>query len=126
MATLPLVEKDFEDLEEDQVLGRKFEGPWEKECSDEQLEKAFAVFWPSGDVPICKNIGLPNRLVENRFWDVIGRLWKATYFKKKASSFDQKLFQNFLNGQVIERKEADWNVSLYIRVCGSLPIREDG
>lgn len=67
MATLPLVEKDFEELEEDQVLGRKFEGPWEKECSDEQLERAFDVFCPSGDVPISKDTGLPNRLVENRF-----------------------------------------------------------
>jgi hypothetical protein len=114
--------KGFEELEEDQVLGRNFEGPWEKECSDEQLDKAFAVFWPSGNVPICADTGLPIRLVENRFWDVIGRLWRATYFKKKASLFDKKLFQRFLNGQVIERKEADWNVSLYIGVCGSLPI----
>jgi hypothetical protein len=126
MAELPLVERGFEELEEDQVLGRKYEGFWEKECSDEQLERAFAVFWPSGDVPICNDTGLPNRLVENRFWDVIGRLWRATYFKKKASLFDEKLFQRFLNEQVVERKEADWNVSLYIRICGSLHIRENG
>jgi hypothetical protein len=57
---------------------------------------------------------------------VIGRLWRATYFKQRASLFDEKLFQRFLNGQVIERKGADWNVSLYVRVCGSLPIRKNG
>jgi hypothetical protein len=77
-------------------------------------------------VPISEDTGLPNRLVENKFWDVIGRLWRAAHFKEKASSFDQKFFQNFLKGQVVERKEANWNVSLYIRVCGNLPIREEG
>jgi hypothetical protein len=39
MAELPLDEGSFEELEEDQILGRKYEGPWEKECSDEQLER---------------------------------------------------------------------------------------
>jgi hypothetical protein len=55
MAEWQEAEGGFEELEEDLVLGRKFEGPWEKECSDEQLERAFAVLRPSCAVPISED-----------------------------------------------------------------------
>jgi hypothetical protein len=117
---------EIEGLEEVAIVGRNYEGPWDNECSDEQVDRAFAIFWPSGGVPICPQTGLPVRLVESRFWEVVNRLWRACYLKKWASCFDNKLFEKFLKGQLIARKEADWTVSLMIRICGCLPIREEG
>jgi hypothetical protein len=90
------------------------------------VDRAFETFWPSGDVPICNQTGLPNGLVGSRFWEVVKRLWRARFFKERASWFDKKLFEKFLRGELIGRKEADWTVSLFIGICGNLPIREDG
>jgi hypothetical protein len=127
MEAMPPPGWEIEDSEVDNlILGRNYEGPWDNECSDQQLEQAFDVFWLSGGVPICPATGLPDRFVESRFWEVINRLWRACHFKERASCFDKRLFDKFLKGQLIERKEADWTVSLFIRVCGCLPIRENG
>jgi hypothetical protein len=72
--------------------------------------------------------------VVNRLWRACylkwassfdNRLWRACYLKW-ASSFDNRLFERFLKGQLNSRKEADWTVSLMIRICGCLPIKEDG
>lgn len=68
MTTMPPPGWWIEDSEvDDHILGKAYDGLWDAECSDEQLEQAFEVFWPSGEVPISNASGLPDRLEESRF-----------------------------------------------------------
>jgi hypothetical protein len=71
----------IEDSEvDDLILGRGYEGLWDSECSDEQLNAAFDVVLAFRRSPISNASGLPDRPEKSRFWEIINRVWRATYF----------------------------------------------
>lgn len=93
------------------------------DATEEDVQQYFQLFWPSGEVPICNQTGLPDRIVESRLFEIVFRLWEAIAHWEEVSSFDRRLLRKFLQGGVIRWTEADWAVCLFVRVCDKLPIK---
>jgi hypothetical protein len=96
------------------------------DATEEDVQQYFQLFWPSGEVPICNQTGLPDRIVESRLFETVFKLWEANAHWKEANSFDRKLLRKFRQGGVIRWTEADWTVCLFVRVCAKLPIKPLG
>jgi hypothetical protein len=103
-------------------IPRFYLGP---EATYEQAEAFFALFWPEGFVTLDIT-GLPDKFTESLFFQTVLRLWKACYEKHAATSKDEILFEQFLQGEVISWQEADWIISLFVKICFSLPLKEQG
>jgi hypothetical protein len=70
---------------------------------------------------------LPNKLVEDRFYDLFLAMWDACHFWKDASEDDKGQFREFLlRDGVIDREAANLYVSASVAVCSLLPVRRLG
>jgi hypothetical protein len=56
----------------------------------------FWRLWPTGRVSLCLETGLPDKLVEDRFYDLFLAVWDACHFWKDVSEEDIDQFGKFL------------------------------
>ena len=97
------------------------------EVTDEMAQYMFWRLWPTGRVPLCPDTGLPDKLVEDRFYDLFLAMWDACHFWEDVSEEDKSRFRRFLlTDEVIHREAADLYVSVSVAVCSLLPIRRLG
>jgi hypothetical protein len=89
------------------------------------VEAIFSFFWPDGFVTLDAT-GLPDKFVECPFFQTILRFWKACFEWSEASDQDKSLFRQFLEGKVISWQETDWTISLFVKICTWLPLKEQG
>jgi hypothetical protein len=77
------------------------------DATEEDVLQYFQLFWPSGEVPICNQTGLPDRIVESRLFETVFKLWEASAHWEETNSFNKNLLRKFLRGGVIRWTEAD-------------------
>jgi hypothetical protein len=49
------------------------------EVTNKTAQYVFSRLWPSGNVPLCPDTGLPDKLVEDRSYDLFLAMWDAYY-----------------------------------------------
>jgi hypothetical protein len=97
------------------------------EVTDKTAQYVFWRLWPSGNVPLRPDTGLPDKLVEDRFYDLFLAMWDACYDWEEVGEADQERFRKFLlENEVFEREEADLYVGAAVAICLLLPIRKLG
>jgi hypothetical protein len=97
------------------------------EVTDDMARYMFWRPWPNGRVPLCPKTGLPDKRVEDRFYDLFLAMWDACYFWKDTSEENKGQFRKFLlKDGVIDREAADLYVSASMAVCFLLPVRRLG
>jgi hypothetical protein len=97
------------------------------EVTDEMAQYMFWRLWPIGRVPLCRDTGLPDKLVEDRFYDLFLAMWDARHSWEDVSEEDKGRFRRFLlTDEVIHRETADLYISVSVAVCSLLPIRRLG
>jgi hypothetical protein len=75
------------------------------EVTNETAQYVFWRLWPSGNVPLCPDTGLPDKLMEDRFYDLFLAMWDACYDWEEVGEADQERFRKFLlENEVIERE----------------------
>jgi hypothetical protein len=98
------------------------------EVTDEMAQYMFWRLWPTGRVPLCPDTGLPNKLVEDRFYDLFLAMWDARHSwedvsEEDVSEEDKGRFRRFLlTDEVIHRETADLYISVSVAVCSLLPF----
>jgi hypothetical protein len=94
------------------------------EVTYEMARYMFWRLWPTGRVPICPETGLPDKLIEDRFYDLFLAMWDACHFWDYVSEEDKDQFKEFLlMDGVIDREAAGLYVSASMAVCSLVPIR---
>jgi hypothetical protein len=97
------------------------------EVTDEMAQYMFWRLWPTGRVPLCPDTGLPDKLVEDRFYDLFLAMWDARHSWEDVSEEEKGRFGRFLlTDEVIHRETADLYISVSVAVCSLLPIRRSG
>jgi hypothetical protein len=93
------------------------------EVTDDMARYMFWRLWPTGRVPLCPETGLPDKLVEDRFYDLFLAMWDACHFWEDASEEDKVQFRKFLlKDGIIDREALDLYVSASVAVCSLLPV----
>jgi hypothetical protein len=97
------------------------------EVTNDMARYMFWRLWPIGKVPLYLETGLPDKLVEDRFYDLFLAMWDVCHLWKDASKKDKSRFRKlFLKDGVINRETADLYVSASVAVCSLLPVRRLG
>jgi hypothetical protein len=97
------------------------------EVTNDMVRYMFWRLWPTGTVSVYPETGLPDKLVENRFYDLFLAMWNACHFWEDASEEDKGQFRKFFSKDgVIDREAADLYVSAFVAVCSLLPVRRHG
>jgi hypothetical protein len=66
------------------------------EVTDEMARYMFWRLWPTGRVPLCPDTGLPDKLVENRLYDLLLAMSVSRHSWEDVSKEDKDRFRRFI------------------------------
>jgi hypothetical protein len=87
------------------------------EVTDEMAQYMFWRLWPTGRVPLCPDTGLPDKLEEDRFYDLFLAMWDARHSWEDVSEEHKDRFRRFLLTDEVIHRELQICTLVYLWQC---------